>query len=140
MQAENHQKQETMQTDSIREHQRKVRMEANVSIFFPYLSFQKIRLEMYHEMKAVEIMEQQAMVPKKMKMRNFRKQMNNSVDFQNIDGFRNNNTNWTISKNEEPFDSQPLSGGKSPVGSPQGNKDKMIRIHQKNVQTDRKVR
>lgn len=48
--------------------------------------------------------------------------------------------NWTISKNEEPFESQPTSGGKSPKESPQGNKEKMMKIHMKNVMTERKFR
>ena len=63
--------------------------------------------------------------------------MNNTVNFENIESFRNNVTNWSISKTEEPFESLPGPGGKSPKGSP---KEKMFRIHQKNVMTDRKVR
>lgn len=48
--------------------------------------------------------------------------------------------NWTITKNEEPFESLPTSGNKSPKGSPQANKDKMVKIHQKNIYTDAKIR
>jgi hypothetical protein len=43
---------------------------------------------MYHEMKAIEIMEQHDLLPKKIKMRKYRKFMNNSVGFEKNDDFR----------------------------------------------------
>ena len=68
---------------------------------------------MYHEMKAAEILDQQAMMePKKIKRRNFRKFMNNSVDMKKDESFRENVMRWQEN-------SSRVSAANSPEQSPE---------------------